>query len=74
MFLIYVSYLYCLFIFLSQNQSVDDTAKEKLVITEECEMVVMMEVIKGRLEITTSNIYFFDTSPNKEDGASKCHT
>ena len=42
--------------------------QEKLVLQEECELITVMEVIKGRLEVTTSHIYFFDCTPNKEEG------
>ncbi|XP_078323505.1 neurobeachin-like protein 1 isoform X4 [Crassostrea virginica] len=42
--------------------------KEKLIIAEDCELVTMVDVIKGRLEVTTSCIYFFDCSSNREEG------
>lgn len=42
--------------------------KEKLVLSEECELVTMVDVVKGRLEVTTSSIYFFDCSTNREEG------
>ncbi|XP_052812655.1 neurobeachin-like protein 1 isoform X3 [Mya arenaria] len=42
--------------------------KEKLVMSEECELVTLQEVIKGRLEVTTTHVYFFDCTTTKEDG------
>lgn len=42
--------------------------EEKLVLQEECELVTIMEVVKGRLEVTTSHIYFFGNTPNREEG------
>ncbi|XP_021366386.1 neurobeachin-like protein 1 isoform X2 [Mizuhopecten yessoensis] len=42
--------------------------KEKLVHSEECELVTLVDVIKGRLEVTTTHVYFFDCSSNKEEG------
>lgn len=42
--------------------------KEKLVLSEDCELVTLVDVIKGRLEVTTLNIYFFDCSSNREEG------
>ncbi|XP_076450797.1 neurobeachin-like protein 1 [Babylonia areolata] len=44
------------------------TGKEKLVISEDVELVTLVDVIKGRLEVTTTHIYFFDCSSNKEEG------
>ena len=44
------------------------TGKEKLVISEDVELVTLVDVIKGRLEVTTTHVYFFDCSSNKEEG------
>lgn len=44
------------------------SGKEKLVLLEECELITMVDVIKGRLEVTTTHVYFFDCSPFKEEG------
>ncbi|CAI9726854.1 1 isoform X1 [Octopus vulgaris] len=44
------------------------SGKEKLVLLEDCELVTMVDVIKGRLEVTTTHVYFFDCSPMKEEG------
>ncbi|XP_033620440.1 neurobeachin-like protein 1 isoform X2 [Fukomys damarensis] len=42
--------------------------KEKLVLTEDCELITVIDVIPGKLEITTQYIYFYDGSIEKEDG------
>ena len=46
----------------------DLSGKEKLVLQEECELVTVMEVVRGQLEVTTSHIYFFDHTPSRETG------
>ena len=55
-------------IFLSSTTNAEYQDKEKLVIAEECELVTLVEVIKGRLEVTTTHVYFFDCSGMKEEG------
>ncbi|XP_064646322.1 neurobeachin-like protein 1 isoform X2 [Lineus longissimus] len=47
----------------------EQSGKEKLVLSEDCELITLVDVIKGRLEVTTTHIYFFDLSTNKEDAA-----
>ncbi|XP_023565929.1 neurobeachin-like protein 1 [Octodon degus] len=42
--------------------------KEKLVLTEDCELITIIDVIPGKFEITTQHIYFYDGSIEKEDG------
>ncbi|KAJ8255639.1 hypothetical protein COCON_G00195030 [Conger conger] len=42
--------------------------REKLVLWEDCEMVTVMDVSPGRLELTTQHIYFYDSSTEKEEG------
>ncbi|XP_053569691.1 neurobeachin-like protein 2 isoform X2 [Bombina bombina] len=44
-----------------QNQS------EKLVISEDCELITIMAVIPGRLVVTTQQIYFYDMSNEREE-------
>ncbi len=44
------------------------TGKEKLILSEDCELITIMNVIRGKLEVTTTHIYFFDCSSNKEEG------
>ncbi|KAK3083537.1 hypothetical protein FSP39_025014, partial [Pinctada imbricata] len=54
---------------ISQEDRIDEAkGKEKLVLSEECDLVTMMNVVKGRLEVTTSYVYFFDCSQNREEG------
>ena len=40
---------------------------EKLVLSEDCQRVTYMSVVKGKLEVTTNFVYFFDGSPYRED-------
>uniref|UniRef100_A0A8C4WKP7 Neurobeachin-like protein 2 n=1 Tax=Gopherus evgoodei TaxID=1825980 RepID=A0A8C4WKP7_9SAUR len=42
--------------------------KEKLVLSEECELITLIDVIPGRLEVTTQHICFYDGSIEKEEG------
>ena len=44
--------------------------REKLVLWEDCELVTVMDVSPGRLELTTQHIYFYDGSTEKEEGTS----
>ena len=44
------------------------SGKEKLVLQEECELVTVMEVVKGQLEVTTNHMHFFDHTPSRETG------
>ncbi|XP_044151242.1 neurobeachin-like protein 2 isoform X2 [Bufo gargarizans] len=41
--------------------------KEKLVISEDCELITIVAVIPGRLEVTTQHIYFYDLTSDKEE-------
>ncbi|KAG9277810.1 neurobeachin-like protein 1 isoform X1 [Astyanax mexicanus] len=53
------------------NTQVDDedaNQKEKLVMSEDCELVTVVDVYPGRLDITTHHIYFYDSSTEKEEG------
>lgn len=34
---------------------------------QECELVTLMSVVRGRLDLTTSHFYFYDLSLVKED-------
>uniref|UniRef100_A0A672TVB4 Neurobeachin-like protein 2 n=1 Tax=Strigops habroptila TaxID=2489341 RepID=A0A672TVB4_STRHB len=49
------------------NRTVE-ICKEKLILSEDCELITVIDVIPGRLEITTQHIYFFDGSFEKEEG------
>ncbi|CAL8289347.1 unnamed protein product [Lota lota] len=42
--------------------------KEKQVLGEDCELVTVVDVVPGRLELTTQHIYFYDGSQDKEEG------
>lgn len=44
-----------------------DSGKEKLILSQECDLVMLMSVVKGRLDITTIHVYFHDLSAVKED-------
>uniref|UniRef100_T1J5I8 BEACH domain-containing protein n=1 Tax=Strigamia maritima TaxID=126957 RepID=T1J5I8_STRMM len=52
---------------LVENTGSDIGAKEKLILKENCELITLMSIVKGRLEITTTHVYFFDSSPIHED-------
>ncbi|XP_025103761.1 neurobeachin-like protein 1 isoform X2 [Pomacea canaliculata] len=52
----------------SSAASEEYTGKEKLVISEDVELVTLVNIIKGRLEVTSTHVYFFDCSLNKEEG------
>ncbi|XP_072905355.1 neurobeachin-like protein 2 isoform X3 [Hemitrygon akajei] len=51
----------------NQVEPEEPSQKEKLVISEECELITIVAVIPGRLEITTQHIYFYDGSSEKEE-------
>uniref|UniRef100_A0A4W3HRR0 Neurobeachin-like protein 2 n=1 Tax=Callorhinchus milii TaxID=7868 RepID=A0A4W3HRR0_CALMI len=53
---------------LSLNEKEEPSQKEKLVISEDCELITIMDVVAGRLDVTTQHIYFFDASVEKEEG------
>uniref|UniRef100_A0AAX7TCJ9 Neurobeachin-like protein 2 n=1 Tax=Astatotilapia calliptera TaxID=8154 RepID=A0AAX7TCJ9_ASTCA len=60
------------FLFLSEislSVSINEAGqKEKLVLWEDCELVTIVDVVPGRLELTTQHIYFYDSSQEKEEG------
>jgi len=43
------------------------SGKEKTVLSQECDLVTLMSVVKGRLDVTTTHIYFYDLRQVKED-------
>uniref|UniRef100_A0A669D9I1 Neurobeachin-like protein 2 n=1 Tax=Oreochromis niloticus TaxID=8128 RepID=A0A669D9I1_ORENI len=45
----------------------DKTQKEKLVLSEDCELITIVAVVPGRLEVTTHHLYFYDGSSEKEE-------
>ncbi|MGH0127040.1 UNVERIFIED_CONTAM: hypothetical protein FKN15_030427 [Acipenser sinensis] len=52
----------------SLNEIEEQSQKEKLVISEDCDLITVMDIISGRLEVTTQHIYFYDGSVEKEEG------
>lgn len=50
------------------DEKEEQDQKEKLVLSEDCELITIIDVIPGRLEITTQHVYFYDCSIEKEDG------
>ncbi|XP_062434599.1 neurobeachin-like protein 1 isoform X1 [Rhea pennata] len=52
----------------TMDEKEEQSQKEKLVLSEDCELITVIDVIPGRLEITTQHIYFFDGSIEKEEG------
>ncbi|XP_072337816.1 neurobeachin-like protein 1 isoform X1 [Scyliorhinus torazame] len=50
------------------NEKEEQNQKEKLVISEDCDLITIMDVVSGRLEVTTQHINFFDGSVDKEEG------
>ena len=71
----------CLFVFLLMLDIFDFSTlideysgkekQEKLVISEDCNLITLVSVVQGRLEVTTTHVYFFDLSPVKEEGLLK---
>ncbi|KAM3613566.1 uncharacterized protein V6R79_001520 [Siganus canaliculatus] len=45
----------------------DESQKEKLVLSEDCELITIVAVVPGRLEVTTHHIYFYDGSSEREE-------
>uniref|UniRef100_A0A5F8HHG4 Neurobeachin-like protein 2 n=1 Tax=Monodelphis domestica TaxID=13616 RepID=A0A5F8HHG4_MONDO len=41
--------------------------QEKLVLWEDCQLITIVAVIPGRLEVTTQHLYFYDCSVEKEE-------
>ncbi|XP_069377494.1 neurobeachin-like protein 1 isoform X2 [Paralichthys olivaceus] len=52
----------------NQAEAEEAGQKEKLVLWEDCELVTVVDVVPGRLELTTQHIYFYDNSQEKEEG------
>uniref|UniRef100_A0A8D3DCA9 Neurobeachin-like protein 2 n=1 Tax=Scophthalmus maximus TaxID=52904 RepID=A0A8D3DCA9_SCOMX len=52
----------------NQAEAEEAGQKEKLVLWEDCELVTVVDVVPGRLELTTQHIYFYDSSQEKEEG------
>ncbi|XP_061093012.1 neurobeachin-like protein 2 isoform X2 [Conger conger] len=50
-----------------QVESEEESQKEKLVLSEDCELITIVAVVPGRLEVTTHHLYFYDGSNEKEE-------
>lgn len=51
-----------------RSETEEAAQREKMVLSEDCELVTVVDVISGRLELTTQHIYFYDSSVEKEEG------
>ncbi|XP_030227032.1 neurobeachin-like protein 2 isoform X1 [Gadus morhua] len=49
------------------NKGEEESEKEKLVLSEDCELITITAVVSGRLEVTTHHLYFYDGSSEKEE-------
>ncbi|XP_001983501.2 neurobeachin-like protein 1 isoform X2 [Drosophila grimshawi] len=54
---------------LIDTQSQQDAALEKLVMSQDCELITLMTKVKGRIEVNQSVFTFVDLSPASEDGS-----
>ncbi|XP_017135675.1 neurobeachin-like protein 1 isoform X1 [Drosophila miranda] len=54
---------------LIDSQSQQDVALEKLVMSQDCELITLMTKVKGRIEVNQSVFTFVDLSPPTEDGS-----
>ncbi|KAI1886215.1 hypothetical protein AGOR_G00211700 [Albula goreensis] len=50
-----------------QVEGEEESQKEKLVLSEDCELITIVAVVPGRLEVTTHHLYFYDGSNEKEE-------
>uniref|UniRef100_A0A672LME2 Neurobeachin-like protein 2 n=1 Tax=Sinocyclocheilus grahami TaxID=75366 RepID=A0A672LME2_SINGR len=56
------------FVFIEEaEEGEEESQKEKLVLSEECELITIVAVVPGRLEVTTHHLYFYDGSSEKEE-------
>ncbi|RUS76849.1 hypothetical protein EGW08_015382, partial [Elysia chlorotica] len=51
----------------SAIQQEEYAGKEKLVISSDCQLITVIDEVKGRLEVTTTHVYFFDCNPRREE-------
>ncbi|XP_073782067.1 neurobeachin-like protein 2 isoform X3 [Danio rerio] len=49
------------------EEAEEESQKEKLVLSEDCELITIVAVVPGRLEVTTHHLYFYDGSSEKEE-------
>ncbi|XP_049608212.1 neurobeachin-like protein 1 isoform X1 [Syngnathus scovelli] len=52
----------------NQIEAEEAGQKEKLILWEDCQLVTVVDVVPGRLELTTQHIYFYDSSQEKDEG------
>ncbi|KAJ8020057.1 Neurobeachin-like protein 1 [Holothuria leucospilota] len=45
------------------------SSKEKMVVSEECDLITLVDIIQGRLEVTTTHVYFYDSSADLDEGS-----
>ncbi|KAJ0000349.1 hypothetical protein NQD34_012191 [Periophthalmus magnuspinnatus] len=50
-----------------KGEGEDESQKEKLVLSEDCELITIVAVVPGRLVVTTHHIYFYDGNVDKEE-------
>lgn len=50
-----------------RGEGEDESQREKLVLSEECELITIVAVVPGRLEVTTHHLYFYDGNSEKEE-------
>lgn len=62
---IHCKYLQYFYVFSQEGE--DESQKEKLVLSEDCELITIVAVVPGRLEVTTHHLYFYDGSSEKEE-------
>lgn len=55
------------FFYAFRAEGEDENQKEKLVLSEDCELITIVAVVPGRLEVTTHHLYFYDGSSEKEE-------
>lgn len=51
----------------SRAEPKEQNQREKLVVSEDCELITTVAVVPGRLEVTTQHVYFYDGSSEKEE-------
>ncbi|XP_028325774.1 neurobeachin-like protein 2 isoform X2 [Gouania willdenowi] len=51
----------------NKGEGEEESQKEKLVLSEDCELITIVAVVPGRLEVTTHHLYFYDGNSEKEE-------
>ncbi|XP_078489274.1 neurobeachin-like protein 1 [Ciona intestinalis] len=55
----------------ANNLMEEQSTKEKLVLTAECHLVTLMDIVQGKLEISTTHVYFYDKSTTTDEDSMK---